>query len=182
MTSIDTPPAEAREMSPTTISRLRAMHQFDHGSHGDGYNEPAETWEGCSCGVMYSQWQQHFCPDDCPCREAEPVDVVTAHAEHILAMAIRARLAQSHGAAARVIPADTRPYDTQTQALDALPVHTLVSYRDHDGELHTLEKTYSHRLSAVDAWHETTARFPVTTYNLVRNEVDYTIVRMGDGS
>lgn len=124
------------------------------------------TFLGCLCGWNWTEALTHGCGED------ERIE--RSHAAHQAAVIAAIRPPAS------VIPADTRPYETQTAALAALPVHTLVSYRDHDGELHTLEKgdnSFGDHL-----WWETTSPFFVTTYNLVRNEVDYTIVRMGDGS
>ncbi|MFY2788478.1 hypothetical protein [Rhodococcus sp. MALMAid1271] len=90
MTPVELAAIEAR--ASASLREIRAEHIFQSGTAGDGVHEPQETWEGCSCGVLYDEWQQHVCPEDCPCRDAEPVDIPTAHAEHLLSVALRARL------------------------------------------------------------------------------------------
>lgn len=83
---------------PRTLSALAAAHEFYAGHEGDGYNEPHEEWFGCSCGVVYWSHAQHA---DCQCHATGYYDEALAapqhHVEHVLAMAIRARLARSRG-------------------------------------------------------------------------------------
>lgn len=85
---------------PTTLSALLAEHEYQVWSSGDGYREPHEDALGCSCGVLYWHHMQHA---GCDCDETGHIDLAQCapqqHAEHVLAMAIRARLARSRGGA-----------------------------------------------------------------------------------
>jgi len=152
------PPTQDGEQASDDLGHLAEILS---GHHMDGFADSVVSLGCVECNNRYESdtwqgaWREH-----------------TAHMAEVAALGWRPP--------ASVIPADTRPYETQTAALDALPVHTLVSYRDHDGELHTLEK--ENVWTGVSAWHETRARAAVNTDNLVRNEVDYRIDRLGDGS
>ncbi|UTN92987.1 hypothetical protein SEA_FINKLE_73 [Gordonia phage Finkle] len=79
---------------PTTLSALLAEHEYVVWSSGDGYHVPHEDALGCSCGVLYWQHIEHA---DCGCDWDDSLDAPQRHAEHIIAMAIRARLARSRG-------------------------------------------------------------------------------------
>lgn len=85
---------------PTTLTALVAEHEYTTGSTGDGYHEPRQDWIACSCGVLYWEHIQHA---ECDCYETGHFDQVQnapqEHAEHVIAMAIRARLARSRGRA-----------------------------------------------------------------------------------
>jgi hypothetical protein len=186
MSTTDTPAAEARDALDLDAIEKRAdaategpWFASDFGYSGEG--EPSSIvvhqgkfdWQSIRDGEFVASmptWDR---------QESDDADFIAQARTDVPALVARIRELES--ATALVIPADTRPYETQSAALDALPVHTLVSYRDHDGELHTLEKAPGWG-SSDSVWWETTARLHVGTYNLVRNEVDYTIVRMGDGS
>lgn len=185
MTSLDMPAAEASETLDLDAIEKRADAATDGPWFASDFGHSGES-EPSSIVVHHGKfnWQS--------IRDGEfvasmPASWVGSDDADFIAQArtdvpaLIARIRELEAATASVIPADTRPYETQTQALDALPVHTLVSYRDHDGELHTLEKAETWPGGEND-WWETTARQSASTYSLVRNEVDYTIVRMGDGS
>ncbi|WP_353107907.1 hypothetical protein [Gordonia sp. (in: high G+C Gram-positive bacteria)] len=81
---------------PTTLSGLLAEHEYVIESGGDGYHEPQSDWIGCTCGVAYWQHVQHAgCDCDFDLAQYAPQE----HATHVLAMAVRARLARSRGVA-----------------------------------------------------------------------------------
>lgn len=77
------------------IRDVLVEHQFQEWQYGDGYSEPREWGAGCTCNVVYDEGMQHACPEDCPCRTADPVNLPEAHLQHVLAMLIRARLLRS---------------------------------------------------------------------------------------
>lgn len=77
-----------------TLAELATAHEFTEYQDGDGFNEPVEEWVGCSCGAEHWSHIQHA---DCECHFPETASVAQQHAEHVLAMAIRARLARSKG-------------------------------------------------------------------------------------
>ncbi|MFC4124902.1 hypothetical protein [Nocardia rhizosphaerae] len=94
------------------MARVRDVleaHQFQNYSYGDGYHEPMESAEMCSCGHVYQEWQQHACSETCWCRDAEPVDVAARHMNHVLGVLIRARLLRSSTEA--TCPHDSRSGD-----------------------------------------------------------------------
>ena len=91
MNDYDTP-------QPTTLASLLNEHEYETGECGDGHHVPFETWIGCSCGVLYHHHVQH---SGCDCAERGVFDLAQfapqEHAQHVLAMAVRARLARSQG-------------------------------------------------------------------------------------
>ncbi|AXH45566.1 hypothetical protein KNU09_gp86 [Gordonia phage TillyBobJoe] len=79
---------------PRTLRQLVDLHQFEQWHDGDGYSEPRNDGYGCSCGFVYDDHIQHR---DCTCDFPEEME--QRHAEHLLAVAVRARLARSRGGA-----------------------------------------------------------------------------------
>lgn len=80
---------------PDTLRDLLAEHGFRSWRYGDGFTEPIEVGTGCTCGVVYWDHIQHAgdCHEDC-FGDGETEDM---HTRHVIAVAVRARLATSKG-------------------------------------------------------------------------------------
>ncbi len=77
------------------LAELLEEHRLDEWHSGNGYTEPNERGIGCTCGLVYSQYVQHRCEDDCPCRDVddkELPEIADEHLRHVLAILIRERM------------------------------------------------------------------------------------------
>lgn len=76
-----------------SLRKVREEHRFISADYGNGYTEPRERYEGCSCGISYFEWVQHRCEGDCwKSHQWDSEAAANAHSRHILAVLLRSRM------------------------------------------------------------------------------------------